>query len=126
VRLGLYRRIASLVGKPEIEGFAAEIIDRFGPLPPEVENLLGVIAIKQLCREAGIDRVEAGPKGVVLSFRGNRFAKPAELVDFINRKRDEVSLRPDHKLVWRQDWREPGPRVAGVQGILAQLAKIAA
>jgi len=126
VRLALYRRIATLVGKAEIDGFAAELIDRFGTLPPEVENLLGVIAIKQLCREAGIDKVEAGPKGVVLSFRGNRFARPAELVDLINRKREEVSLRPDHKLVWRQDWRESGRRVAGVQGILAELAKIAA
>jgi transcription-repair coupling factor (superfamily II helicase) len=126
VRLGLYRRIAALVGRDEIEAFAAELVDRFGPLPAEVENLLGVIAIKQLCREAGIDKVEAGPKGVVLSFRGNRFAKPAELVDLINRKREEVSLRPDHKLVWRQDWRESGRRVAGVQGILAELAKIAA
>jgi transcription-repair coupling factor (superfamily II helicase) len=126
VRLGLYRRIAALVGKLEIEAFAAEMIDRFGPLPLEVENLLGVIAIKQLCREAGIDKVEAGPKGVVLSFRNNRFAKPAELVDLINRKRDEVSLRPDHKLVWRQDWRESAHRVAGVQDILVELAKIAA
>ncbi|MGD9743365.1 MAG: transcription-repair coupling factor [Dongiaceae bacterium] len=126
VRLGLYRRIATLVGKAELDAFAAEMIDRFGLLPPEVENLFGVIAIKQLCREAGIEKVEAGPKGAVLSFRGNRFAKPAELVDFINRRQDEVSLRPDHKLVWRQDWRAPERRVAGLQGILDQLAAVAA
>jgi transcription-repair coupling factor (superfamily II helicase) len=126
VRLGLYRRIAALVGKSEIDAFAAELIDRFGPLPAEVENLLGVIAIKQLCKQAGIEKVEAGPKGVVLSFRHNRFAKPAELIDFINRKRDEVSLRPDHKLVWRQEWKEAQSRVAGVQGLLTHLAKIAA
>jgi transcription-repair coupling factor (superfamily II helicase) len=126
VRLGLYRRIATLVDKTEIDAFGAELIDRFGPLPEEVENLLGIIAIKQLCRQAGIEKVDAGPKGAVLSFRNNRFAKPAELIAFINRKQDEVSVRPDHKLVWRQDWKDANRRVAGVQGLLAHLAKMAA
>ncbi|HWA45365.1 MAG TPA: TRCF domain-containing protein, partial [Hypericibacter adhaerens] len=126
VRLGLYRRIATLVDKAEIDAFGAELIDRFGPLPAEVENLLGIIAIKQLCRQAGIEKVDAGPKGAVLSFRHNRFAKPAELIAFINRKQDEVSVRPDHKLVWRQDWKDANRRVAGVQGLLAHLAKMAA
>ena len=126
VRLGLYRRIASLVDKPEIEAFAAELIDRFGPLPPEVENLLEIIAIKRSAARPASRGSRPGRRAPWSRFRDNRFAKPAELVDFINRKRDEVSLRPDHKLVWRQDWRESGHRVAGVQGILAQLAKIAA
>ncbi len=50
LRLGLYRRLSRLVDGAEIEAFAAELIDRFGPLPVEVENLLEVIAIKRLCR----------------------------------------------------------------------------
>src|SRR6185312_13698274 len=76
VRLNLYRRIATLLDRAEIDGFAAEMIDRFGPLPPEVENLLHVIQIKRLCRDAGVEKVEAGPKGAVLSFRHNSFANP--------------------------------------------------
>ena len=63
VRLGLYRRIATLADRREIDAFAAELIDRFGPLPAEVDNLLQIIAIKRACREAGVERVEAGPKG---------------------------------------------------------------
>src|SRR5690348_18509875 len=66
VRLGLYRRIAALVDRREIEAFAAELIDRFGPLPGEVENLLEIIAIKRLCRDAGVAKVEAGPQGALL------------------------------------------------------------
>jgi len=126
VRLGLYRRIATLMDRAEIDAFAAEMIDRFGPLPSEVENLLEIIAIKRLCRDAGIDRVEAGPKGAVLSFRNNRFAKPAELVAFINGRSSEVSLRPDHKLVIRQSWQDPRSRVAGVHRLMRDLAAIAA
>jgi transcription-repair coupling factor (superfamily II helicase) len=45
VRLGLYRRI--FADRREIDGFAAELIDRFGALPPEVENLPEIIAIKR-------------------------------------------------------------------------------
>src|SRR3546814_9362997 len=67
VRLGLYRRIAGLVDAAEIEGFAAEMVDRFGPVPVEVENLLQIIAIKRLCRDAGVEKVDAGPKGAVRS-----------------------------------------------------------
>src|SRR5262249_24906201 len=67
VRLGRYRRIAALADRREIDGFAAELIDRFGRLPPEVENLLEIIAIKRACREAGVERVEAGPRGAVIT-----------------------------------------------------------
>ncbi|MDX1401684.1 MAG: transcription-repair coupling factor, partial [Kiloniellales bacterium] len=51
VRLGLYRRLSTLVDRKEIEAFAAELIDRFGPIPEEVENLLEIMTIKQLCRD---------------------------------------------------------------------------
>jgi transcription-repair coupling factor (superfamily II helicase) len=83
VRLGLYRRIATLLDQREIDAFAAELVDRFGKLPQEVGNLLEIIAIKRLCRDAGIEKVEAGPKGAVFTFRGNRFANPGGLAAFI-------------------------------------------
>src|SRR5258706_9508661 len=86
VRLGLYRRIATLIDRTEIDAFAAEMIDRFGPLPLEVSNLLQIIQIKRLCIEAGVEKVDAGPKGAVLAFRQNHFANPPALVDFINRQ----------------------------------------
>src|SRR6202171_1569887 len=79
VRLALYRRIAILVDQSEIDSFAAEMIDRFGPLPAEVENLLKVVAIKRLCRIANVDKVEAGPKGAVVSFHEKQFSRPDRL-----------------------------------------------
>ncbi|MGQ0663567.1 MAG: transcription-repair coupling factor [Pseudomonadota bacterium] len=126
VRLGLYRRIAGLVDRSEIEAFAAELIDRFGKLPPEVRNLLDIIAIKRLCRAVGVDRIEAGPKGAVVSFRDNRFARPDKLVAFITRQPDGIKLRPDHKLVFMRAWEEPETRLSGINRLLATLAKLAA
>jgi transcription-repair coupling factor (superfamily II helicase) len=98
VRLGLYRRIGALASDAETEAMAAELVDRFGPLPQEVENLLQVVALKRACREAGVEKLEAGPKGMVLSFRGNAFSNPAGLVGWLASKGGLVRLRPDHKL----------------------------
>jgi transcription-repair coupling factor (superfamily II helicase) len=126
VRLGLYRRISTLIDRREIDAFAAELIDRFGKLPPEVDNLLEIIAIKRLCRDAGVEKVEAGPKGAVFTFRQNQFANPAGLVDFIQRQAGTAKLRPDQKLVFIRGWDEPRERLTGINNLLQQLAKVAA
>jgi len=103
VRLGLYRRIGGLASDAESDAMAAELVDRFGKLPEEVENLLGVVALKRACREAGVEKLEAGPKGMVLSFRGNAFSNPAGLVRWLSSKGGMVRLRPDHKLAISRD-----------------------
>ncbi|HLI11404.1 MAG TPA: transcription-repair coupling factor [Alphaproteobacteria bacterium] len=126
VRLGLYRRISTLVDQKEIDGFAAELVDRFGPLPAEVENLLKVVAIKRLCLDAGVEKVDAGPKGAVLSFRHNQFANPHGLVEFMTSQAKTISLRPDQKLVVRRPWDDANARATGLQQILRKIARIAA
>ncbi len=126
VRLGLYRRIAQLVDRREIDAFAAELIDRFGPLPPEVDNLLEIIAIKRLCRDAGVEKVDAGEKGASLVFHANRFANPAGLVAFLQENASTAKLRPDQRLVVMRDWEDTRDRLRGVAAILQRLATIAA
>ncbi len=126
VRLGLYRRIARLEDKAEIESFAAELIDRFGALPEEVETLLQVVAIKRFCRTAGIEKLEAGPKGALLAFHENSFANPDGLISFIQNDAGRTRLRPDHRLVFRRDWAGPGRRLGGVRDLVEKLAAIAA
>jgi transcription-repair coupling factor (superfamily II helicase) len=98
VRLGLYRRIGALASDAETEAMAAELVDRFGPLPEEVENLLQVVTLKRMCREAGVEKLDSGPKGMVLSFRGNAFRNPSGLVSWLSSKNGLIRLRPDHKL----------------------------
>jgi transcription-repair coupling factor (superfamily II helicase) len=125
VRLGLYRRLAGLADRREIDAFAAELIDRFGALPPEVDNLLEIMTIKRYCREAGIEKLEAGPKGAVVSLRDNRFANPAGLVDLIQRNAGTLKLRPDQKLVYLRSWDDPKTRLTGAIKLVRALAKIA-
>jgi transcription-repair coupling factor (superfamily II helicase) len=125
VRLGLYRRIAQLETRRERDAFGAELIDRFGPLPPEVENLLQIIAIKRDCKQAGIERIEAGPKGAVVTLRANRFANPQGLVELIQKHAGTLRLRPDQKLVYLRNWENEKERLAGVARFTQALVKIA-
>ena len=125
VRLGLYRRIARLADREETDSFAAELIDRFGPLPDEVETLLHVVAVKQQCRRAGIDKLDAGPKGAVVAFRDDAFANPAGLIRYIQDDLGRTKLRPDHRLVVRRDWASGARRLDGVRDLVDTLSAIA-
>jgi len=125
VRLGLYRRISQLEDQREIDSFAAEMIDRFGPLPDEVEHLLKILAIKRLCRDANIAKIDAGPRGASLSFRNNNFDNPAGLIGFINDQHGMAKLRPDHTFVYRRSWEDPEDRLQGVLWLAKQIAALA-
>ncbi len=125
VRMSLYRRLASIDGREDIDRFAAELIDRFGPLPDEVKHLLDIVAIKQLCRVALVEKIDAGPKGGTLSFRGNAFPNPLALVKLISEHPGVMKVRPDQKVVVTRDWPSPESRLNGVKRLMGQLAKIA-
>jgi len=126
IRLQLYRRLSSLESKAEREGFAAELIDRFGPLPDEVETLMRVVAVKVLCKKAGIEKVDAGPKGAVIHFRKDIFIDPPALIAHISKHPALFKARPDHKLVLRTAWDDPEDRLRAIEKAMAPLADIAA
>ena len=125
VRLALYRRLAELEDEREIEAFGAELVDRFGPLPAEVEHLLQIVAIKALCRQANVEKIEAGPKGAVITFRDNSFANPEGLIAFIRQQGPSARVRPDMKVVFFDDWEQPEERLKGATAILRDLARLA-
>ncbi|MEO1562770.1 MAG: transcription-repair coupling factor [Pseudomonadota bacterium] len=124
VRLGLYRRMSSLTRKVELEGFAAELIDRFGPLPDEVDILLKVVRIKALCRAAGIEKLEGGPKGAVIEFHKDKFAKPEGLVKYLHESEGTAKIK-DNRLVVLRDWPNDAKKIAGAMAIARDLAVLA-
>ena len=126
VRLALYRRLSELEDDREIDAFGAELIDRFGKMPEEVKQLLQIVAIKASCRRANVEKIDAGPKGAVLSFRDNSFANPDALVRFIAQQGPAARVRPDMKVVFFADWERPQDRLQGTAAILRDLAGLAA
>ena len=125
VRLALYRRLAEIEDERDIEAFAAELVDRFGKLPDEVEHLLQIVAIKSLCRRANVEKIEVGPKGAVLALRDNTFANPEGLIAYIAKHPEGARVRPDQKVVFFDEWDTPDARLKGATGILRTVVGIA-
>jgi transcription-repair coupling factor (superfamily II helicase) len=125
VRLSLYRRLSDAEKADDREALAAELIDRFGPLPPEAGQLLKVVAIKGLCRQANVAKIDVGPKGAVVSFRDDQVRNPAALIDFVARNQVAWRLRPDHKVVVKGEWETPEQRLNAAEKVLSELAKLA-
>ncbi len=122
VRLGLYRRLSSLSSKVELEGFAAELIDRFGKLPREVNTLMLVVRIKAMCKRAGIAKLDGGPKGATIQFHNDKFASPQGLVDFIKDQNGLAKVK-DNKIVIRRDWKSDKDKIQGAFAIARDLAE---
>jgi len=122
VRLGLYRRLSDLTTKVELEGFAAELIDRFGKLPKEVNTLMLIVRIKAMCKRAGISHLDGGPKGATIRFHNDKYVSPQGLVEFINDQRGLAKVK-DNKIVVRRDWKKDSDKIKGAFAIARDLAE---
>ena len=126
LRMGLYRRLSGLTERADIDAFAAEVVDRFGPMPDEVQHLLSVLAIKIDCLAAGIEKIDAGPKGIAVVFRNQHFANPEKLLAHVSNNQERIKIRPDQSLVFRAKAEDADERLR-ISGIVAgQLAELAA
>ena len=104
-----------------LDAFASELVDRFGSMPPETEQLLQIVGIKQLCRKANIARLDAGPKGLVIAFRDNQFKEPVRLIDFIGKSKGRIKIRPDHRRFVAQQTTSPGDRLNAARKVAGDI-----
>jgi transcription-repair coupling factor (superfamily II helicase) len=125
LRMALYRRAADLSDKAGIEAFAAEMIDRFGPLPEPAANLLRIVEARNAARRAHVQKIEVGPKGALVTFVADSFPNPAGLMEWIHRLKGQAKLRPDQKLFLARDFGGPDARLAGAVALARGLAQAA-
>ncbi|MXO61352.1 transcription-repair coupling factor [Altererythrobacter salegens] len=113
VRMALYRRLND--AEPgELEGLAAEMIDRFGPLPAATANLVKLIEIKHQAIAANIAKIDVGARGTLVSFYKDDFPDPVGLLAYVDRLQGTAKLRPDMKLVINRAWGDPQSRLNGL------------
>jgi transcription-repair coupling factor (superfamily II helicase) len=124
LRMGLYRRMNELEDKEQIEAFAAELIDRFGPLPEATQNLLTVIETKLNCRKACVAKLDVGPKGALVTFFEDTFPDLPGLIAYTERLKGTAKLRPDSKLVITREWGSGEKALNGALQLSRGLAKI--
>ena len=100
LRLGLYKRLSTFTAVEEIDNFAAELVDRFGKMPLEVNNLLQVYELKLICKNAMISTLDVGPKGFLIGFHENKFPNFEGLITFLQGREmaKRSKIRSDHKI----------------------------
>jgi transcription-repair coupling factor (superfamily II helicase) len=125
VRMALYRRLNELEDSNDIEGFAAEMTDRFGKIPEPTKNLLRLIAIKQNALIAGVAKIEVGARGTLVSFHNDTPPDIAGLLRYVEKLGEVAKLRPDSKLVINRIWHDPDSRLNGCVQLSKGLAAIA-
>jgi transcription-repair coupling factor (superfamily II helicase) len=125
VRMALYRRMNDAEGADAVEALAAEMIDRFGPLPQPTQNLLQLIEVKRQAIEARIAKIDVGPKGVLVSFHNDDFPDPMGLIAYVERLKGTAKLRPDNKLVIQRAWGDAQGRLNGLVQLTKGLSAIA-
>ena len=124
LRMGLYRRMNALEDRGAIDGFAAELIDRFGAMPDETRNLLSIIETKLNCRRAQVIKLDVGPKGALVGFHNDSFPDVPGLLAYVAKLKGTARLRPDHRLIITRDWPTPEARLNGALQLSKGLAKI--
>jgi len=126
LRMGLYRRLGDLEDRPAIDEFAAELIDRFGPIPDETANLLRIVEVKLSCKAASIAKLDLGPRGAVVTFADGGFPDLPGLLAYMERLKGSAKLRPDSKLVVARNWPTSEARLTGALQLSRGLARVAA
>ena len=114
VRMALYRRLNDAENQGEIEALAAEMIDRFGPLPAATENLVKLIRIKLMAMTANIAKIDVGAAGTLVTFHKDDFPDGPGLIAYVDRLQGTAKLRPDMKLVISRAWNSPESRLNGL------------
>jgi transcription-repair coupling factor (superfamily II helicase) len=97
-RLIAYRRLARMTEIREIGEFQSELIDRYGKLPDEANNLLSKIALKLLAKKANITVLDVTDHRLVIQFSGSREFNRAGLVDMVMAEPHRFELTPNQRL----------------------------
>jgi transcription-repair coupling factor (superfamily II helicase) len=120
-RLVLYKRLASSRDDADVDRIRDEILDRFGSLPVEAENLIGVIRLKVLARKLGVVAVDAGKGELVLTAAETPNIDPQRLVNLLTQADAGLRVGPGHKIIAAAPDADPGRMLDRAQRLLASL-----
>ena len=100
IKMSIYKRISFVSNNVEKEELMIELIDRFGKMPNEVENLFKLIEIKILCLKNNLEEIKYGKKGIIFKFFQNKPLYPEKILDMSLSKNNNFTIRSDQKLFY--------------------------
>jgi len=122
-RLVLYKRLAGAADDAEVQRIRDELLDRYGPLPAEAENLLSVIGVKLLARGLGLAGVDYANGTLLLRTAPGSRVDPARLVDLLNDRAAGVRLGEGQRIQAAVADAAPPALFARARALLLALAK---
>lgn len=102
LRMSFYKKIANIRSEEAQEQLAAEMRDRFGPMPDEILNLMQITRLKHQCYFLGIEKLENNKDGIIVSFRDNKFKQPEKLLQMVFGSGNKIRLQANQKLLFVQ------------------------
>ncbi len=97
-KIELYRRIATLESKEDLQEMAAELRDRYGRLQSPVENLLLVMRLRQLARAKQVEGIEQQKELTLVRFSEDKKFEGEALWQLVNKNRRHLSLHAGKKI----------------------------
>ncbi|TFY96731.1 transcription-repair coupling factor [Ramlibacter rhizophilus] len=122
LRLSFYKKFATAKTTDQIDTLLEEIVDRFGKLPPQAQNLVDVHRLRVLARPYGVVKVDAAPGVIVIAFKANPPVEPMRIIELVQKNR-HIKLAGNDKLRIEKEFKEVKDRVQMVRDVLRSLGQ---
>ena len=104
IRLSLYRKISSCKSEPQLESIYQEVLDRFGEVPVETQNLFWIIRLKNLVKKVGVESLNIQMQKTVITVKKQSLIDPDEAMKLYRGPKEVRDLRfsitPDSKILF--------------------------
>lgn len=104
-RLRMYKRISSLKQQEERAGLESEMVDRYGPMPPSVINLLNYSDLKSVAENLLVQSIDRKAEEIWIRFHSQAPVSSDKLTQFVRLNRG-ATFRPDGALRFRFEFRD--------------------
>ncbi|MFD0666206.1 transcription-repair coupling factor [Ramlibacter sp. MAHUQ-53] len=122
LRLSFYKKLATAKNADQVDRLLEEIMDRFGKLPPQAQNLVDVHRLRVLARPYGVVKVDAAPGVIHITFKPNPPVDPMRIIELVQKNR-HIKLAGNEKLRIERELKETKDRVQMVRDVLRSLGQ---
>ncbi len=122
LRLSFYKKLATAKTTDQIDGLLEEIVDRFGKMPPQAQNLVDVHRLRVMARPYGVVKVDAAPGVIHITFKPNPPIDPMRIIELVQKNR-HIKLAGNEKLRIERELKETRDRVQMVRDVLRSLGQ---
>ena len=120
-RLVLYKRIASAANDDELKELKIEMIDRFGPLPDQTNNLFESTSLKIQSKEIGILKINIYDEKLEITLNEKNLIDTSKIINLIQTKPQQFQLKNQNTLISNETMEADYSRIRGASKLIDSL-----